>query len=83
MIRPEDIEALEKDWAERDPLKKYKNDPDPEKRRRADAWGVGIGLQAVDGLRVSDFLLSVAIRQIEGEITMKEATKLIEEYHKK
>ena len=83
MIHPEEMEALEKEWAERDPLKKYKNDPDPEKRRRADAWGAGIGLQTVDGLRVSDLLLSVAVRQIEGEITMAEAVKLIEEYHRK
>ena len=83
MIYPEHIEALEKEWAERDPLKKYKNDPDPEKRRRANAWGTAIGLQMVDGLRVSDFLLSVAVLQIEGEITMEEAIRLVEEYHKK
>ena len=44
--------------------------------------GAGIGLQAVDGLRVSDFLLSVAIRQIEGEITMAEAMRLVDDHYK-
>ena len=44
MIYPEGIEALEKEMKEKDPFEKYRNDPDPEKRKRADAWGVGIGL---------------------------------------
>lgn len=83
MIYPEEIDAIEKELSERNPLAKYHNDPDPEKRRRADAWSVGIGLQSVDGLCVSDFLFSVAIRQIEGEINMEEAKRLIEEHHKK
>ncbi len=82
MIYPVGIEALENEMREKDPFEKHRNDPDPEKRMRADAWSVGIWLQAVDGLRVSEFLISVAIRQIEGEFTIKEAQKLIEDYHK-
>ena len=82
MIYREGIESLEKEMNEKDHFEKYRNDPDPEKRKRADAWGVGIGLQAVDGLHVSDYLISVAMRHIEGEITIKEAQKLIEEHYK-
>ena len=44
MIYPEGIEALEKEMKEKDPFEKHRNDPDPEKRKQTDAWGVGIGL---------------------------------------
>ena len=39
-----------------------------QKRERAEAWSVAIGLQAVDGLKVSDYLLELARRNMEGEI---------------
>ncbi len=42
---------------------------EPHKRERAEAWKVAIGLQAVDGLKVSDYLKHTARRHIEGEIT--------------
>ena len=51
------------------------------KKERAEAWRVAIGLQAVDGLKVSDNLLELARRNIEGEITMKEVDKLLDEYY--
>ena len=35
----------------------YIRQGEPQKRKRAEAWRVAIGLQAVDGLRVSDYLL--------------------------
>ena len=54
---------------------------DPQKKERAEAWRVAIGLQAVDGLKVSDYLLELARRNIEGEITMEEVNKLIDEYY--
>ena len=53
----------------------------PEQKERADAWRVAIGLQAVDGLRVSDYLLELARRNIEGEITMEEVDELIHKYY--
>ena len=50
---------------------------EPSKRERAYAWRTAIGLQAVDGLQVSDYLRQTAQRNIEGEITIDEAIELI------
>lgn len=61
---------------------KYKNDPDQKKRELAGIWAGSIGLQDVDGLSVSPYLIELAKRNIEGEITIKEAQALIEEYYK-
>lgn len=63
-------------------FEKYKNDPDPKKRKLAGIWAGSIGLQDVDGLSVSSYLVELAIRNIEGEITIKEVKALIEEYYK-
>jgi len=52
---------------------------EPHKRERAEAWKVAIGLQAVDGLQVSDYLLELARRNIEGEITIDEVIELLNE----
>ena len=45
-------------------------------------WQAAIGLQAVDGLRPSAYLLEVAGRNIEGEITLEESRRLIDSYYK-
>ncbi len=52
---------------------------EPHKREKAEAWKVAIGLQAVDGLQVSDYLLELACRNIEGEITIDEVIELLNE----
>lgn len=62
------------------PFDKYKNNPDPKKREKA--WATGIGLQDVDGLSVSSYLVEFATRNIEGEITIKEVEALIYEHYK-
>ena len=54
-----------------------------EKRERAKLWRVSIGLQDVDNLRVSNFLIETARKHIEGEISMNEVSRLIDEYYKK
>ena len=59
----------------------FKDDPDPEVRQRARNWSFAIGLQDVDLLSVSQFLIDTAKRNIRGEITQEEAARLIEEYH--
>lgn len=51
----------------------------PAQRERAEAWSVAIGLQAVDGLQVSDYLLELARRNIEGGITIDEVIELLNE----
>ena len=59
----------------------YLRQGDSLKKERAEAWRVAIGLQAVDGLKVSGFLLELARRNIEGEISMEEVNKLLDEYY--
>lgn len=59
----------------------YLSNDDPEIRMRADAWRVGVGLQAVDGLHVSDYLLELARKNIEGELSMDEVNKLLKDYY--
>lgn len=54
---------------------------EPHKRKRAYAWRTAIGLQAVDGLKVSDYLRQTAQRNIEGEITIDEARELVNTYY--
>ena len=59
----------------------YIRQGDPQKKERAEAWHVAIGLQAVDGLKVSDYLQELAQKNIEGEISMGEVNKLLDEYY--
>jgi hypothetical protein len=54
---------------------------EPHVRERAEAWRVAIGLQAVDGLKVSDYLKETARRNIEGEITIDEVRELVKQYY--
>ena len=54
---------------------------EPHKRERAEAWRVAIGLQAVDGLQVSEYLKQTARQHIEGEITIDEARQQIKQYY--
>lgn len=54
---------------------------EPDKREKAAAWKVAIGLQAVDGLQVSEYLKQTARRHIEGEITIDEARELVKQYY--
>ena len=62
-------------------FEEYKNHQDPFIRERASNWTVAIGLQRVDGLNVSDYLIQVARQEIEGKITMDEAQILIDEHY--
>lgn len=49
-------------------FEEYLNSEDWEKRERAKLWRASIGLQAVDNLRVSYFLIETARKHIGGEI---------------
>ena len=59
----------------------YIRQGEPEKRDRADAWRVAIGLQAVDGLTTSAYLQETARRNIEGDITIDEVKELVNQYY--
>ena len=61
----------------------YIRQGEPAQRKRADAWRVAIGLQAVDGLTTSDYLNETARRNIEGEINIDEARQLVKTYYQK
>ena len=59
----------------------YIRQGEPQKKARADAWRVAIGLQAVDGLKTSAYLQETARRNIEGDITIDEAKELVNQYY--
>lgn len=59
----------------------YIRQAEPKKRERAEAWRVAIGLQAVDGLKTSEYLQETARRNIEGEISIDEARELVKQYY--
>jgi hypothetical protein len=65
-----------------DLFEEYLREKEPQKREKGYAWNTAIGLQAVDGLNTSDYLIETAKRQIEGDITFEEANKLIHSYYK-
>lgn len=64
-----------------DPFKEYIKLSEPEKRAKACAWRTGIGLQAVDGLKTSAYLEDTAKKNIEGEISFREAEALLDNYY--
>ena len=66
----------------KDPFKDYFREAEPSKRDKGYAWHTAIGLQAVDGLKTSDYLMRTAVRNIEGEISFEEANKLLQNYYK-
>lgn len=57
----------------KDPFKEYLKESEPDKASKSYAWSTAIGLQAVDGLKPSKYLIDTAIQNIEGNITIKEA----------
>jgi fido (protein-threonine AMPylation protein) len=65
-----------------DELSEYLRAKEPEKAELAGLWRTAIGLQKVDGLTPSAYLVETARRNIEGEITIAEAGKIIGEYYK-
>ena len=67
---------------EKDPFKEYLRESEPDKAHKGYVWSTAIGLQAVDGLKPSKYLVDTAIQNIEGKITMKEAQSLIDSYYK-
>ena len=60
----------------------YLQQGDLQKRERAEVWGVAIGLQAVDGLTPSSYLVETAKRHIEGDISIDEVRNLIDSYYR-
>ena len=55
---------------------------EPQKREKAYAWQTAIGLQKVDNLTPSPYLIKTATDNVEGRITIAEAKELIDNYYK-
>ena len=63
-------------------LDEYIRQGELQKQERGRAWQTAIGLQDVDGLKTSSYLLETARKHIEGDITISEAKQLIDSYYK-
>lgn len=64
-----------------DPFREYIKESEPAKRDKGYAWHTAIGLQAVDGLKPSEYLVRTALRSIQGEISFEEANALLQTYY--
>ncbi|KAA4645751.1 cell filamentation protein Fic, partial [Bacteroides ovatus] len=53
-------------------FEEYIRQSEPHKREKGYAWQTAIGLQAVDGLKPSEYLKEKARQHIEGDITIDE-----------
>lgn len=62
-------------------FEEYIRQVEPAKREKSYAWSTAIGLQQVDGLTPSDYLLKVAKKNIEGKISLNKAQALIDSYY--
>lgn len=65
-----------------DIFEEYLREKEPHKKEKGYAWHTAIGLQAVDGLSTSEYLIETAKKNIEGDISFKEANDLIHNYYK-
>ena len=65
-----------------DIFEEYLIEKEPLKYEKGYAWHTAIGLQAVDGLDTSEYLISTAKKNIEGDITFEQANELIHSYYK-
>ncbi len=59
----------------------YIKQGEPDKKEKASIWKTAIGLQAVDGLKTSDYLKETALQHIDGKIDIDKARELIHTYY--
>ncbi len=62
-------------------LEEYIRQGEPAKREKGIAWQTAIGLQEVDGLKPSEYLIQTAQKHIDGDITIEEAKVLVDSYY--
>ena len=60
----------------------YIRQSEPGKQQKGYIWQTAIGLQDVDGLKPSEYLIETAKKNIDGDITLEEANDLIHSYYK-
>ena len=62
-------------------FEEYIRQGEPLQKEKSYAWQTAIGLQAVDDLKTSEYLIQTARQHIEGDITIEEAKQLIDSYY--
>ncbi len=62
-------------------LKELSHSDNPKIKEAADAWLISIGLQATAQLKVSTFLLDLAIKNVKGEISRDEVSRRLNEHY--
>ena len=60
----------------------YIRQGEPGRREKAAAWQTAIGLQDVDGLKPSKYLIDTAKKHIEGDITINDVKIMLDSYYK-
>ncbi|HAO08935.1 MAG TPA: cell filamentation protein Fic [Chryseobacterium sp.] len=65
-----------------DNFEEYLRQGEPKKAEKAKLWKTAIGLQQVDGLKPSEYLIETAKQNIEGDITIEEVKQRIDSYYK-
>ena len=60
---------------------KYIVQGEPDKKAKASAWQTAIGLQDVDGLKPSEYLIKAAVQHIEGDITIDQVKDMLDTYY--
>ena len=63
-------------------LSKYLKQGDSTRVRKTKIWEAAIGLQDVDGLKPSKYLLEIAKKHIEGNIDIYEAKNRVDDYYR-
>ena len=65
----------------KDPFEEYLHAQEPNRKQLGYAWQTAVGLQKVDDLEPSHYLIETAKKSIEGEITLDAASELIHRYY--
>ena len=65
----------------KDPFEEYIRQGESNQYEKAQAWKTAIGLQAVDGLTPSAYLVELAKKNIEGEMSLQALHTLLENYY--
>ena len=65
----------------KDPFEEYIRQGEASQYEKAQAWKTAIGLQAVDGLTPSAYLVELAKKNIEGQMSLQALHTLLEHYY--
>ena len=65
----------------KDPFEEYIRQGEASQYEKAQAWKTAIGLQAVDGLKPSAYLVELAKKNVEGKMSLQALHTLLENYY--